>query len=430
MPSKLLKWAKQCFCPTTPKAAIDGSMIIPRPDHIISRDAISPNALRVLYRLKDAGYAAYLVGGGVRDILLNRKPKDFDVATDAHPEAIKKLIRNSRIIGRRFRLVHVFYGEEIIEVSTFRANTIEETRTEKTGMPMIRRDNTFGTIEEDAWRRDFTVNALYYNIADFSIVDYMNGVNDLKNRLIRMIGDPAQRYHEDPVRMLRAIRFAAKLDFQLEAETESALRALKHLLQHVPPSRLFDECSKLFFEGNAWVTYQKLLHYDYLSVLFPQINDILQKHKNKPYEKLIELAMCSTDTRLKENLSVNPVFLLAILLWPVLHMKIERMKNKKDKFYFQLHQLIHDVIQTQLKSIMIPKRLQFAMQTIWVMQFQLEKRRKNRIFVILNHRYFRAAFDFMGLRVQSGEISSVIFDWWKEFQFSDEATQTKMVDAL
>jgi len=404
--------------------------VIARADHIISRDAISPNALRVLYKLKDAGYSAFLVGGGVRDILLKRKPKDFDVATDAHPEAIRSLFRNSRIIGRRFRLVHVFFGEEIIEVSTFRANAIEETRIEKTDMPMIRRDNTFGTIEEDAWRRDFTVNALYYNIADFSVVDYMNGVNDLKNRLIRIIGDPTQRYHEDPVRMLRAIRFAAKLDFSLEKETESALRSLTHLLQHVPPSRLFDECLKLFFEGNAQVTYQKLLQYDYMQVLFPQTNIILQKNKNKMHEKLIQLAMHSTDERLKEKHSVNPAFLLAILLWPVLQVKISQMKEKKVKFYFQLHQFIHDIMQTQLKSIMIPKRFQFAMQTIWIMQFQLEKRRKNRILVILHHRYFRAAFDFMGLRVQTGEMSSVIFDWWKEFQFSDEATQTKMIEKL
>lgn len=427
---KLLKWAKRCFNSVSPAINADGSTVIARAHHIISRDAISPNALRVLYKLKDAGYAAFLVGGGVRDILLKRKPKDFDVATDAHPEAIRSLFRNSRIIGRRFRLAHVFFGTEIIEVSTFRANTAEETRTEETDMLMIHRDNTFGTIEEDAWRRDFTVNALYYNIADFSIVDYMNGVNDLKNRLIRIIGDPTQRYHEDPVRMLRAIRFAAKLDFALEKETESALRSLTHLLRHVPPSRLFDECLKLFFEGNAQVTYQKLLQYDYMQVLFPQTNIILQKNKNKTHEKLIQLAMNSTDVRLKENHSVNPAFLLAILLWPVLQVKIAQMKEKKVKFYFQLHQFIHNIMQMQLKSIMIPKRFQYAIQTIWVMQFQLEKRRKSRILVILHHRYFRAAFDFMGLRVQAGEMSSQIFDWWKEFQFSDEAAQIKMIEKL
>lgn len=403
---------------------------IPRAQHIISRDWISPNALKVLYRLKDAGFSAYLVGGGVRDILLKHTPKDFDVATDAHPEEIRAIFRNSRIIGRRFQLVHVFFGAENIEVSTFRANTIEETKTNDTVLPMIHRDNTFGTIEEDAWRRDFTINALYYNIADFSLVDYTNGFADLKNKLIRIIGDPAQRYHEDPVRLLRAIRFAAKLDFQLEEKTELTLRALTHLLQHVPPSRLFDECLKLFFEGNAWVTYQKLLHYNYLSVLFPQTTYVLQNKKNKTNEQLIELAMTSTDTRIQENNSVNPAFLLAILLWPVLQMRIATIKNKKIKFYFQLHQFIHDIMKTQLQSIMIPKRFQFAMQTIWIMQFQLEMRRKSRIFVVFHHRYFRAAFDFMGLRVKAGEISSEIYDWWQEFQFSDAKTQEKMIEGL
>ncbi|MCX7126245.1 MAG: polynucleotide adenylyltransferase PcnB [Gammaproteobacteria bacterium] len=429
MSSKLLKWAKQRFCPAATPIEQVASNAIPRSAHGISRDAISPNALKVLYRLKDAGYCAFLVGGGVRDILLKRKPKDFDVATDAHPEAIRAVFRNSRIIGKRFRLVHVFFGDEIIEVSTFRANTIEQTRTEKTELPMIHRDNTFGTIEEDAWRRDFTVNALYYNIADFSVVDYMHGMEDLKNRLIRMIGDPTQRYHEDPVRLLRAIRFAAKLNFELEEETESALRSLTHLLQHVPPSRLFDECIKLFFAGDAWLTYQKLVQYDYLTVLFPQTVKALQKH-DKTQEKLIELALISTDTRLKENNSVNPAFLLAVFLWPVLHLKIAGMKEKKLKFYFQLHQFIHDIIQTQLKSIMIPKRLQFAMQTMWVLQFQLEKRRKSRIMVAYEHRYFRAAVDFMELRVQAGEMAPEIFNWWKAFQLADIATQEKMIEKL
>ena len=424
MQNQFLRWVKRRF-----QRPQQSSNIITRSHHTISRELISPCALKVLYRLKDAGFSAYLVGGGVRDILLKRKPKDFDVATNAHPEEIRRIFRNSRIIGRRFQLVHVFFGEEIIEVSTFRANVIEQTRTENTKLPMIHRDNTFGTIEEDAWRRDFTINALYYNIADFSLVDYMDGMSDLNNKLIRMIGDPEQRYHEDPVRMLRAIRFAAKLDFQLEEKTESVLRKLTHLLQHVPPSRLFDECLKLFFEGNAWVTYQKLMQTDYMAILFPQTADVLKK--NNPVDHaLIELVMTSTDMRVKEGNGVNPAFLFAMLLWPVLKARIDQIKNKKVKFYFQLYHIINEIIQTQLQSVMIPKRLQFAMQTIWVMQFQLEKRRKSRILVIAQHRYFRAAFDFMGLRVKSGEISSEIFDWWQEFQFSDVATQTKMIDAL
>lgn len=407
--------------------------VIARADHGVSRSMISPNALKVMYRLKDAGYAAFLVGGGVRDILLNRKPKDFDVATDAHPEAIYALFRNSRIIGRRFRLVHVFYDSEIIEVSTFRANSEEASRSqtqvhEKTGM--IYRDNTYGTVEEDAWRRDFTVNALYYNIADFSLVDYTRGMTDLNDRLIRIIGDPVQRYHEDPVRLLRAIRFAAKLQFGIEKETEVALKALPHLLQHVPTSRLFDECQKLFFEGNAYATYQKLQYYHYLQALFPQMVETLQQHKNKVHEKLIELAMKATDVRLQSENSVNPAFLLAVLLWPVLQTQVVKMKNKKVKFYLRLHQLINEIIHRQVEAMMIPKRLQFAIQAIWILQFQLEKRRPNRIFSVFEHRYFRAAFDFMRLRVEAGEINSQDYDWWNAFQLATPEKRADIVEGL
>lgn len=412
------------------------SIIITRDQHGVSRSAISANALKVLYRLKEAGHAAYLVGGGVRDILLERKPKDFDVATSAHPEVVRNIFRNSRIIGRRFRLVHVFFGEEVIEVSTFRANVTEDTRDNLTETEihaetgMIRRDNTYGTIEEDAWRRDFTVNALYYSIADFSVVDYMQGMHDLKQKLIRVIGDPRQRYHEDPVRLLRAIRFAAKLNFQLETKTEAELKALPQLLKHVPTSRLFDECLKLFFEGNAVVTYQKLVHYHYLRTLFPELVHVMHANRNAIHEKLIRRALEATDTRFKAGESVNPGFLFAVFLWPVLQLHLSQMKNKKNKFFMRLHQFIHDIIKTQTDSMMIPKRLQFTMQAIWVLQFQLTKRRPNRITTIFNHRYFRAAFDFMELRVQCGEIPSDDLDWWREFQLLDADGQQKMIEKL
>ncbi|HLB56185.1 MAG TPA: polynucleotide adenylyltransferase PcnB [Coxiellaceae bacterium] len=408
--------------------------VIMRPDHIISRDKISQNALRVMYRLKEAGYQAFLVGGGVRDLLLNRTPKDFDVATDAHPEAVRTLFRNSRIIGRRFRLVHVFYDGEIIEVSTFRANVLESARSleQKTQIHaetgMIHRDNTYGTVEEDAWRRDFTVNALYYNIADFSVVDYTHGMHDLKQKLIRIIGDPTQRFHEDPVRLLRAIRFCAKLNFELETETETAVKTLSHLLQHVPTSRLYDENLKLFFEGNAWATYQKLVQYRYMHALFPQTMHALQSEK-KSHAKLIELAMKATDARLKTGDSVNPAFLLAILLWPELQEQVSTIQNKKVKFYLRLHQFIIDIIHAQVEAMMIPKRLQFVIQAIWVLQFQLEKRRPNRILNTFHHRYFRAAFDFMGLRVQAGEINAEHYEWWKQFQTLDAQAQEALIES-
>jgi len=430
MKNRIIDWARDKF--RRPKKTAQASCnVITRADHTISREQISPNALRVLYRLKDAGYAAFLVGGGVRDILLGCQPKDFDVATDAHPEAIRELFRNSRIIGRRFRLVHVFFQNEIIEVSTFRANVIEETRTIKNSdTGMIFRDNTYGTIEEDAWRRDFTVNALYYNIADFSVVDYMNGMYDLKHRLIRMIGDPTQRYHEDPVRLLRAIRLSAKLKFDVESETETTLKSLSHLLQHVATSRLYDECLKLFFCGHASLTYQKLLHYRYMDALFPQTMSVLQTQKNKTYEKLILLAMDATDARIQSDNNVNPAFLLAVLLWPVLQDQMSKMKNKKDKFFFRLFQMISDIIKTQVDAMMIPKRLQFAIQAIWILQFQLEKRRKSRIYNTFQHRYFRAAFDFMGLRVQAGEMSPECFNWWEKFQSVNADEKQKMIEVL
>jgi len=279
--------------------------IIPRKLHCISRENISPNALKVLYRLKKSGYSACLVGGSVRDLLLDRRPKDFDVATNATPEEVRQLFGNSRLIGRRFRLVYVFFPEETVEVSTFRASTTEKPS-------MLTADNTYGTIEEDAWRRDFTVNALYYDIADFSVVDYTQGMQDLKNRLLRVIGDPVQRYHEDPIRLLRAIRLAAKLQFHIHSDTEAALIQLPHLLQHVPPSRLFDALLKLFFDGYAVLTYQYLNKYNYLNVLFPQAAQVLQERKSDQDERLIEIAMQATDDRFSSGQSLNPGFLFSI----------------------------------------------------------------------------------------------------------------------
>lgn len=411
----------------TKSATPSSGVVIPRADHPISRNAISANALKVLYRLKDEGYDAFLVGGGVRDILIGRLPKDFDIATNAHPEKIRKCFRNSRIIGRRFRLVHVFFPDEIIEVSTFRANAAESSRPDT---KMIKSDNTFGTIEEDAWRRDFTVNALYYNINDFSMVDYTNGMPDIKAKLIRMIGDPTQRYHEDPVRLLRALRFAAKLNFTLEKNTEAALIQLSHLLQHVPASRLFDEILKLFFDGSAWATYQKLLEYNYLCVLFPSISYVMTAHKNKINETLIELALKATDERFMAGLSVNPAFLLAVLLWPVLSSELIKMKNKKSKFYSRLHIMIDDVIAAQTKVIMIPKRLQFIIRDIWILQFYLEAQRPGRIKTISQHRYFRAAVDFMELRAKAGETSPDQFNWWHAFQLATPSAQNEMIEKL
>ena len=403
---------------------------IPRKSHRISRKYISQNALKVLYRLKKAGYAACLVGGSVRDLLLGRCPKDFDVATDATPEAVRELFNNSRLIGRRFRLVHVFFSEEIIEVSTFRANT-EESGSESEEEPsMILADNTYGTIEEDAWRRDFTVNAMFYNIADFSVIDYTDGLLDLENRVIRMIGDPVQRYHEDPIRLLRAIRLAAKLQFTIHQDTEAPLGELSLLLQHVPPSRLFDELLKLFFDGYAVATYEYLNKYDYLGVLFPQTKAALESKKNHQDKKLVELAMAATDERFKDDRSLNPGFLFSILMWPALQKILDEESDNFKHFYQALHYAIDKVLKQQSETVRIPRRFVTMMRSIWVLQYQLIRRRGKRVYRSLSHRYFRAAFDFLSLRATSGEDYGKIVAWWEQFQLAKNTERKTMIDAL
>lgn len=409
------------------------ALVIPRNQHKLSRKNISDNALKVLYRLKKAGYAGYLVGGGVRDLLLKRAPKDFDVATDGHPEALRKLFVNSCIIGRRFRLLHVFFPGEIIEVSTFRANAQEDASTEERedDAPLvIAADNTYGTIEEDAWRRDFTVNALYYNIADFSVVDFMGGMLDLKHRIIRMIGDPVQRYHEDPVRLLRAIRLAAKLRFKIHPQTETPLKELSGLLRYVPESRLFDEVLKIFFEGNAVSSYRYLQRYDYIEVLFPKLSAILRAKKNAQQAKLIELALKATDERFSDKRSLNPGFLLSVLLWPLVLKRLEENEKEFAHFYQALHHTIDEVITEQNTILRIPRRFTAMMRSIWMMQYQLVRRRGKRVYRTLRHRYFRAAFDFLVLRAQAGEPYQKEVDWWQEFQKANHTEQKEMVFEL
>ena len=405
--------------------------VISRKRHRLTRKNISPNALKVLYRLKSSGYAAHLVGGSVRDLLLGRRPKDFDVATDAIPEAVRRLFNNSRLIGRRFRLVHVFFPDEIIEVSTFRANIEENNREEsEEEPPMILADNTYGTIEEDAWRRDFTVNALFYNIADFSVVDFTGGMSDLKNHVIRMIGDPAQRYHEDPIRLLRAIRMAAKLRFHIHHDTETPLRQLSHLLQHVPPSRLFDELLKLFFDGYAMLTYEYLNKYDYFGVLFPQTVEALESRGKDYDKKVVALAMKATDERFADGRFLNPGFLFSVLLWPAVQVVLDKEGDQFDHFYQALHYAIDKVLKKQNETVRIPRRFIAMMRSVWVLQYQLIRRRGKRVYRSLTHRYFRAAFDFLLLRAESGEDYHEVVDWWQRFQKPNNGDRKTMVDAL
>lgn len=399
-------------------------IIIPRSDHRLSRKDISEYALKVLYRLKKAGYAAYLVGGGVRDLLLGGHPKDFDVATDATPEEVKKLFGNCRLIGRRFRLAHVFFGREIIEVATFRAG--HDNAEEGEGLTengMILRDNVFGTLEEDAWRRDFTVNALYYNIDDFSVVDYTGGMADLESRSLRMIGDPLVRLQEDPVRMLRAIRFSAKLGFSIEPQLDKAIRANAERLDGVPAARLFEEVLKLFLYGHALASYQLLKEYDLFKHLFAQTAASL----NDLADTFIRQALMNTDERIQADKPVTPAFLYAALLWPAVIHEADNL-SASDLSPLQRQQIAAiNVTSHQQHQITIPKRFAIPMREIWGMQERLLQRKGKRPLKLLVNPRFRAGYDFMLLRLQSGETAlQEDCDWWTQLQSASEQEQLAM----
>ena len=402
--------------------------IIPRSEHAISRANISSNALKVLYRLKGAGYDAFLVGGGVRDMLLGREPKDFDIATNARPEEVKKLFRNSMLIGRRFRLAHVRYENEIIEVATFRAQgdgaSDDEARTEN---GRILRDNVYGTLEEDAWRRDFTVNALYYNIQDFSVVDYVAGMTDLQSGMLRLIGDPRQRYHEDPVRMLRAVRFAAKLGFRIHPDSEAPIFELAHLLEDIPSARLFDEILKLFLGGCAVQSFELLRHYGLFAYLFPQTEACLaQEREGFPLTLLIR-ALQNTDARLAEGKPVTPAFLYAALLWEPLRQAMAGQEAEAMGEIQALQQAAHAVEGQQLARTALPKRFGVPMREIWTLQIRLRRTTGLRPLRLLEHPRFRAAYDFMLLRRDAGEDIGELCQWWTEFQGLDDNERLKQV---
>lgn len=403
--------------------------IVPRDDHPVSRKDISSPALKVLYRLNNADYQAYLVGGGVRDLLLGLNPKDFDIATDAHPEEVHGLFKNSRLIGRRFKLVHVLFGREVIEVATFRghheAPKLSANQSTSSEDGMLLRDNVYGTMEEDALRRDFTINALYYCVKDFTIYDYANGLEDIEKRQLRLIGDPATRYREDPVRMLRAVRFATKLDFAIEPETEAPIFELASLLGNIPAARLFDEVLKLMLSGKALATFKMLRHYQLFGQLFPASEHSINQGP-KRYLKLIEQALINTDIRIKQRKPVTPAFLYASLLWPALEDQWEKNKATGTPPFPALQQASQKVITMQCKSTSIPKRFSLNMKEMWELQLRLPKRSGNKAAQLIAHPRFRASYDFLLLREQSGENLDGLGQWWTDYQATDENTQRKM----
>ncbi len=392
--------------------------VIPRSEHSISRGNIGEYALKVLYRLKGAGFQAYLVGGGVRDLLLGREPKDFDVVTDAHPEQVRGLFRNCRLIGRRFRLAHVHFGRDIVEVATFRALHDPETDAEsRAENGRILSDNVYGSIEEDAWRRDFSVNALYYNIEDFSVVDYVGGVPDLRNGLLRLVGDnPVERYREDPVRMLRAVRFAGKLGFRIQADSEAPIFELGGLLEDIPPSRLFEEVLKLFMSGYAVQCFELLRHYRLFEHLFPQTEASLAHEQEGFPLTMLSRALENTDARVAEGKPVTPAFLFAALLWEPVRLALEERQGAGATPLDALQEASDGVLARQLRSILIPKRFTLPMREIWSMQPRFEQRTGKRPARLLGHPRFRAGYDFLVLRAAAGEAPAELAQWWTQYQ--------------
>jgi poly(A) polymerase len=401
--------------------------IYSRSEHNVSRSQISGNALKVLYRLNSSGYEAYLVGGCVRDLLLGLEPKDFDVATNASPEQVRKVFRNCRLIGRRFRLAHVHFGREIIEVATFRSSENGSDNDQKVHADgRVLRDNVFGTLEDDVWRRDFTVNALYYDVKDFSIIDYTGGMEDHSAGVLKLIGDPDVRYREDPVRMLRAIRFAIKLGFNLDPECEKPIIELAPLLEAIPAARLYDEALKIFLTGKGVQTFEMLRHYGLFATLFPQSDECLAVEEEGFPRLFIAKALENSDKRIAEGKSVTPYFLLSAFLWESVQSIAQKRMDDGESENFAFQHAASDVLSIQVKTLSIPKRVTQSMREVWLLQARFSKRIGSRPYRLLAHPRFRAAYDFLLLRAETGGADPTLGEWWTVFQSADDAEQKKM----
>lgn len=395
----------------------DGSFrIIPRAEHAISRRNISSGAVRVLYRLHEAGYRACLVGGAVRDLLLGGSPKDYDVATDATPEQVRALFRNCRLIGRRFRLAHVLFGREIVEVATFRGSEDDGSGDRHLIDGRLVRDNVYGTIEEDALRRDFTINALYYDIADFSVLDAVGGMADLERRVLRLIGDPEQRYREDPVRMLRAARIAAKLDFAIAPDTAAPFATLAPLLGEAPPARLFDECMKLFMGGYGRASFRALEQHGLLQYVFPATARSLARAEAPHVRQLIEDMLASTDERVRVDKPVTPAFLLAALLWEPVRQTAETLIAGGAEHAVAWQDAADRVLREQSRHVALPRRFTLGAEEIWALQPRFAEDTRKRALRLLAHPRFRAAYDFLLLRGGESPELAALGEWWTRAQ--------------
>ncbi|MBL4711295.1 MAG: polynucleotide adenylyltransferase PcnB [Gammaproteobacteria bacterium] len=402
--------------------------ILSRGQHGISRNNIDDHALKVLYRLHKAGFHACLVGGAVRDLLIGVKPKDFDVATDATPEQVQKLFRNCRLIGRRFRLAHIHFGRQIIEVATYRANHDLTPSGSQDESGRIVRDNVFGALEDDVWRRDFTANALYYDISDFSVIDFVGGYEDIKNGQLRIIGDAETRYREDPVRMLRAIRFSAKLNFAIDEESKTPIYQLGHLLEDIPAARLYEEVLKLFHSGHAVRSFELLLEFDVLKYLFPEAAKSIAQ--DEAVKRMLMIAMTNTDHRIKNDMRVTPAFLLAALLWHPVNSRTREIVGKGMPYSVAIQKIATKVLSQQAASVSIPKRFTSTMRDIWGLQTRFHYRAGKRAMSVLEHEKFRAGYDFLCIRAQADEDTGAVnadangspenlkqdCQWWTDIQ--------------
>jgi len=410
-------------------------VVIGHASHGMRRAQISRNAINVVERLQKAGYQAYLVGGCVRDLMLGLTPKDFDVATSATPEQVRAEFRNARVIGRRFKLVHVHFGREIIEVATFRANHPQGEDDEDSHLASsnesgrILRDNVYGSLEDDAQRRDLTINALYYDPSTERVLDYAHGARDIQDQQISMIGDPTKRYQEDPVRMLRAIRFAAKLDFDIERHTAEPIRPLAHLLRDIPSARLFEEVLKLFLGGYAEFTFDLLVEYDLLAPLFPASAAAL-KHDPEYAGNLMRMALASTDKRIAEGRPVTPAFIFAAMLWPALPDRIARQQERGLPPIPAMQEAAQGLITEQCQHTAIPKRFSMPIREIWDMQERLPRRHGKRADLLLENPRFRAGYDFLLLREDAGENLDGLGDWWTDYQNASDAERRDMIRDL
>jgi poly(A) polymerase len=431
----MLTFIKNIFIKNGPSNS--APIIIPASEHAISRSFISRNCLGVLDTLANAGFEVYLVGGSVRDLLLGREPKDFDVATNAKPEEIYHLFRNCRLIGKRFRLAHIYFRHEIIEVATFRKQGKKDHHHQSKGPNgLLKRDNVYGTLKDDVWRRDFTLNALYYDARNNSIIDHTNGLLDLQQGIIRIIGDAETRYKEDPVRILRAIRFHAKLGMPLEEKTAKAIPKTHMLLAAIAPARLLDETHKLFNSGNAVATFAALRHYAVLQHLYPLTEEALSHPTlHATADKFILHALQNTDARVAQDKPLNPAFLVSVFLWYPLQITLEKEHLNKTgttnhSDFTKLEHAAGRILRQAKQHLTFTQVITQTVIDIWLLQFQLIGRRQLQIYHLAQQPRFRAAYDFLCLRAKVDDSLKPIADWWTTWQEVDDAAREQMINEL